>query len=180
MRGFTLIELMVATVILMSFLTLGIPTMQNMIERHHSRTDFYTLRKTLASARGLAQSKSIDVSVCPTQGQSCSSNWDNPITTFHDENFNNMIDDNEEVFFNTTISSRHGYWLKTKSNQNYVRFNPMGHAFSSASTFLYCPFSDHDKLAKSIIINFQGRIRTAPYLNKQGTPYSHYSSINCD
>ena len=180
MRGFTLIELMVATVILMSFLALGLPAMHNMIERHHSRTDFYTFRKTLASARDLAQSKSIDVSVCPTQGQSCSSNWDNPITTFHDANFNNVIDDNEEVFFNTTISSQHGYWLKTKSKQNFVRFNPLGHAFSSASTFLYCPFSDHDKLAKSIVISFQGRIRTAPYLNKQGVPYSHYSSINCD
>ena len=180
MRGFTLIELMVATTILISFLALGVPTMQNLIERHHSRTDFYTLRKTLASARGLAQSKSINVSVCPTQGQSCSSNWNHSITTFHDANLNNVIDDGEEVFFSTSISSRHGYWLKTKAKQNFVRFNPLGHAFSSASTFLYCPFSDHDKLAKSIVISFQGRIRTAAYLNKRGVPYSHYSSINCD
>jgi type IV fimbrial biogenesis protein FimT len=179
-RGFTLIELMVATAIFMSFLALGVPAMQNMIERHNSRTDFYTLRKTLASARGLAQSKSVNISVCPTKGKNCTSNWDNPITTFHDENLNNVIDDNEEVFLSTTISSRHGYWLKTKSKQNYVRFNPLGHAFSSASTFLYCPYSDHDRLAKSIVISFQGRIRTAPYLNKKGVPYSHYSSINCD
>lgn len=180
MRGFTLIELIVSVAILVSFFALGVPKMQGMIERHESRTVFYNLRRTFASARDLAQSMSIDVSVCPIQNTSCSPSWGNPITVFHDQNLNNRIDANEKVFFSTSISSRHGYWLKTKSNQNFVRFNPLGHSFSSASTFLYCPFSDHDNIAKSIVISFQGRIRTASYLNSRGEPYAHFTSINCD
>ncbi|MGR6873373.1 GspH/FimT family pseudopilin [Pseudomonas sp. HK3] len=180
MRGFTLIELMVSTAILASFLALGVPAMQGMIERHESNTAFYNLRRTFANARGLAQDKSINVSVCPIQGADCTSSWDDTVTVFNDRNFNNTVDEDEVVFFSTSISNRHGYWLKTKSNQSYVRFNPLGHAFSSASTFLYCPYSDHDKIAKSIVISFQGRIRTAPYLNKQGIPYAKYSTIDCN
>jgi type IV fimbrial biogenesis protein FimT len=179
-RGFTIIELIVATAILTSFLALGIPTMHNMVERHTSRIVFDDLRRTLAQARGLAQDKLINVSVCPLQGKNCTPNWDKPVTVFNDQNNNNTVDANEEVFFSSDIQTNYGYWKKSKASQNYVRFNPLGHAFSSATTFLYCPFSNHDAMAKSIVISFQGRIRTASYLNEQGQPYAHFSNLNCD
>ena len=180
MRGFTLIELMVSVAILVSFFAFGIPQMQRMIERYESSTKFDTFRKTLIHARSLAQDKSANITLCPLQGTNCSSNWNNPISVFSDSNYNNMLDGNEELYYKTNIHSRHGYWQKTKSNQSYIRFNPLGHAFSSASTFLYCPFSNRDNIAKSIVINFQGRIRTTPYLNNNGSPYAYFTSINCD
>jgi type IV fimbrial biogenesis protein FimT len=179
-RGFTLIELIVSVAILVSFFALGVPKMQGMIERHESSTSFHTLRKALVNARGLAQSKILHVSVCPMENTDCTNNWNGKITIFNDQNLNNSIDPNEELYFNTNIHSRHGYWLKTKPRQTYIRFNPLGHAFSSASTFLYCPFSNLDNIAKSIVISFQGRIRTTPYLNKHGSPYNHFESISCD
>lgn len=180
MRGFTIIELVVAMAILVSFLALGIPKMHGMVERHNSQTVFYSLRRTLAQARGLAQDKLINICVCPLQGSSCSSNWDKPVSVFNDQNANNTLDDGEEIFFNTDVSTTYGFWQKSKASQNYVRFNPLGHAFSSATTFLYCPYSNRDINAKSIVISFQGRIRTAPYLNRNGQPYAHFSSLNCD
>lgn len=180
MRGFTALELIIAMAILMSFLTLGIPKMHALAERHSSQSAFYNLRRTLAQARGLAQDQLISVSVCPLQDNSCTSNWDNPITVFNDENANNTLDAEETIFFTSNIQTQYGYWQKTNHSQGYVRFNPLGHAFSSATTFLYCPFSDHDSVAKSIIVNFQGRIRTSSYLNQQGQPYAQFSNLNCD
>jgi len=178
-RGFTIIELVVAMAILVSFLALGIPKMHSMIERHNSQTVFYSLRRTLAQARGLAQAKLINVTICPLQGENCSSNWQGPVTVFNDENMNSTLDPEDTVFFSADIHTSHGFWQKSKASQNYVRFNPLGHAFSSATTFLYCPYSDNKKIAKSIVISFQGRIRTAPYLNRRGEPYAHFSRLNC-
>ncbi len=179
MRGFTIIELVVAMAILVSFLALGIPKMHSMIERHHVYVDFHQVRKALTSARGIAQKESINVSLCPVKNKSCSSNWQQPLKAFHDRNTNNTIDDDEIVFFTSSMTSDYGYWQKSKESQNFVRFNALGHAFSSASTFLYCPYSVHKRLAKSIVISFQGRIRTASYLNRSGRPYSRFSRLNC-
>lgn len=180
MRGFTLIELMVATAVLASLLALSIPKMQDVLERHSSRVVFHSLRKTLAHARGLAQDKSAHIAVCPLQGNNCSASWDEPITVFNDKNTNNALDADEDIFFSSHINTRYGHWKKSKASQNYVRFNPLGHAFSSATTFLYCPFSNRDQIAKSIVISFQGRIRTASYLNSNGTPYARFANLNCD
>ena len=179
MRGFTIIELVVAMAILVSFLALGIPKMHSMVERHNIYVDFQQVRKALTTARGIAQKESINVSLCPVENKSCSSNWQQPLTAFHDRNANNAIDEDEIVLFTSNMTSDYGYWQKSKATQNFVRFNALGHAFSSASTFLYCPYSEHNTLAKSIVISFQGRIRTAPYLNKQGRPYSRFERLNC-
>lgn len=180
MRGFTLIELIVALAVLGSFLGLGIPAMHNLIERHDSQTAYFSLRRTLQQARIQAQDQLTDVTVCPMKGTACLADWSAPIHVFTDLNFNQTLDEDETLLFIAHIDTRFGYWQKTKAKQNYVRFNPLGHAFSSASTFLYCPYSDHDNLAKSIVISFQGRIRTGQYLSSRGTPYAQFSNMNCN
>lgn len=180
MRGFTLIELMVATAILASFLALGIPKMQSMVERHHMKTTSNTLKRTLVRARELAQTQLSHITICPILGRECHSNWDLPIHVFNDANLNNHLDLEEHLFFITDIQSNTGYWQKSRANQNFVRFNPLGHAFSSASTFLLCPHSGHLDLAKSLVINFQGRIKSEQYLNNQGNPYAKFSNLNCE
>lgn len=58
MRGFTALELIIAMAILMSFLTLGIPKMHALAERHSSQSAFYNLRRTLAQARGWPKTNS--------------------------------------------------------------------------------------------------------------------------
>ncbi len=179
MRGFTLIELMVALVILGAFLALGIPAMNQLHERYDSRAAYFRLQQVLTNARIKSLEEVTELTVCPMSEKTCSNNWDDPIHVFEDTNLNQTLDDNEKLYFVAHIDSRFGYWQKTKANQNYVRFNELGHAFSSASTFLYCPFSDRDSLAKSIVINFQGRIRTGHYLNSRGVPYAAFNNINC-
>ncbi|GAA6135877.1 GspH/FimT family pseudopilin [Oceaniserpentilla sp. 4NH20-0058] len=180
MRGFTLLELLVAMTILVSFLGLGIPKLNHFIDRHQAHTDILTLRRVLFQARSTAQHTSSHITVCPTRHNACSDDWQDPIRVFQDINLNNILDEDEVIYSTTDLSSNMGYWKKSKAKQNFVRFNPLGHAFSSASTFLYCPYSKHYELAKSIIINFQGRIRIDDYLNSKGSPYSKYQRYACE
>lgn len=180
MKGFTLLELILSMAILASFLGLGIPKIHQQIDRYSSHTNILSLRNTLNSARGLARSRSEHITVCPTNGTACSNNWEDPIRVFNDLNLNQVIDEDETLFFTTYLDADNGYWRKSKTRQSFVRFNHLGHAFSSASTFVYCPYSQRYQYAKSIIINFQGRIKIADYLNTRGIPYAKYENIACE
>ena len=180
MRGFTLLELIVALAILGAFFGLGIPKLHQFFDRHTSHTNILTLRNTLSAARNLAQTRSEHITVCPMADVACTNNWKQPLKVFNDLNLNQTLDEDETLFLTTYLDHDHGEWHKTKAKQTYVRFNHLGHAFSSASTFLYCPHSNQYQHAKSIIINFQGRIKIADYLNSRGTPYARYESILCN
>ena len=180
MRGFTLIELIVVTAILIITLFIGIPNFRVMLENHHSRISLFTLRKILHHSRTLALEYQVEVTVCPLVNHQCTNDWSNALTAFNDVNKNRILDDNEHVFVTVQNPVRYGYWQKKKITQNYVKFTSLGHAFGSATTFLYCPNSGHNSAAKQLVISFQGRVRTDSYLSNRGTPYASLEPLSCD
>lgn len=179
MRGFTLIELIIALAILCAFLGLGIPKIHALAERYETNNRIVALYNTLTHARSLAKSRSLHITACPSRQSICSGDWSNPVIVFNDQDLNNQLDENEELFFRTHLETNYGYWVKSKAIQPYVRFDTSGYAFSSASTFLFCPYSLQYQLAKTIVINFQGRTRIGDYVNKEGKPYSKYRHLSC-
>ncbi len=178
-RGFTLIELLITTTILSVLLSVGIPSFRGMVENQQAKTSLSVLRKTLHQARTIALEQMRAIIVCPMQNNNCVNDWGQPLAVFTDINNNYQLDSNESLHLKLSNEDPHGYWQKKRASQNYIRFNSRGHAFSSATTFLYCPNSGKTSYAKQLIINFQGRIRIDTYLNHLGTPHPNVHPLSC-
>ncbi len=179
MKGFTLIELMASAAILTILLTVGMPSLGNLLDNYHAKTTLSVLQNTLQQARSLALSNSQYTLVCPMTDNECVADWNQPLSIFTDLNNNKTLDDGDIFHLRVGNENTHGFWQKKRISQNYIKFTPQGHAFSSATTFLYCPHSGKQNHAKQLVINFQGRIRINSYLSQQGTPYTSISPLTC-
>lgn len=179
MRGFTLIELMVVVLVLGLIFGVGLPKISYLIDRYQSDTavkDFYRL---LMMTRTTALENSKSFTLCVLDRNHCSPIWNGTITIFEDTNENAILDSGESVLWSTPAFSKYGTWTKKRATQPFVRFNESGHAFSSATTFLFCPDSGEYSYAKQVVISFQGRVRIQPYLSSLGTPYASVNPLSC-
>ncbi len=179
MKGFTLIELMVSTVILGILLSTATPAFNHLLDNFHAKHALSSLTNALTHARMLALKNELNITVCPMQKKQCTYDWSQPLAIFTDLNQNLQLDRHETLHISISNQIKDGYWQKKKSKNNYIRFNPLGHAFSSATSFLYCPDSGKNKYAKQLVISFQGRIRTNHYLSRRGTPYAALAPLSC-
>jgi type IV fimbrial biogenesis protein FimT len=179
MKGLTLIELMASMAILSIVLSTGLPAMSGLFESYRAKTSLFSLRTALMSARTIALTNTQETIICPVKDLQCVSDWSQPLVIFTDINRNFTIEPDETIHLTVSNEIQQGYWQKKKSNQHYIRFTPQGHAFSSATTFLYCPSSGKKAHAKQLVINFQGRIRTNSYLSKLGTPFAAVAPLSC-
>jgi len=178
-RGFTLIELIVSLAIFSIILGVGVPRINHILENQHAKGSLFTLRKAMQNARSIALNKAQETLVCPLKASSCTNDWSQPLAVFHDQNKNLKLDSTETLHFKLSNEVNHGFWQKKRVKANYIKFTPRGYAFSSATTFLYCPNSGDHQTAKQLVINFQGRIRVNSYLNNSGSPYSSLSPLSC-
>lgn len=179
MKGLTLIELMAAVAILTIILSVAVPNTSYLLEKYQADIAISNLKSILMRSRGLALEQEIAVTICPIQNNQCSQSWNDTITAFSDNNNNQVIDQEEHIFFSTQMSASSGSWQKKRINTPYMKFSPQGHAFSTATTFLFCPYSENTRLAQQLVINFQGRIRVNNYLSSNGTPYASISPLDC-
>jgi prepilin-type N-terminal cleavage/methylation domain len=178
-KGFTIIELLVSTTIIGILLSAAAPSLNLLFDRFHARYALSSLRDAFTHARTLALKSGASITVCPMQTTQCGHDWDQPLAIFMDLNQNLRLDPNETLHVSISNQITHGYWQKKKSKNNYIRFNPLGHAFSSATSFVYCPNSGRNDYAKQLVISFQGRIRTNHYLSSRGTPYAALAPLSC-
>jgi type IV fimbrial biogenesis protein FimT len=178
-KGLTIIELLVSISILTIILSSGWPNMQALVQKYQAQTAVATLKRIFIHARTTAFVAEKSVTVCPIKDHQCINDWSKPISVFTDKNSNKVVDTDEFIHFKAHVMVPTGYWQKKRASAPYVKFNPLGHAFSSATTFLYCPYSGGFNHARQLIINFQGRIRSQAYLSSRGTPYSRVSPLSC-
>jgi len=179
MRGFTLIELVASTATLAIILSAGTPALISMIENHYATTSLSSLRTTLMSARNIALINTQETTVCPMKNDACVNDWNQPLAVFADINSNLELEPNESLHLIVSNEIHRGHWQKKRSSMYYIKFSPQGHAFSSATTFLYCPDSGKGTHAKQLVISFQGRIRTNSYLSSGGAPYAALAPLSC-
>ncbi len=179
MRGFTLIELVASTATLAIILTAGVPALTSLLDSHYAKTSLSSLRSTLMSARNIALIRTQETIVCPMENNACVNNWNQPLVVFSDINDNLKLEPDETIHLIVSNEINRGYWQKKRSSMHYIKFSPQGHAFSSATTFLYCPDSGQATHAKQLVISFQGRIRTNSYLSNRGAPYAALAPLSC-
>ena len=179
MRGLTLIELMAAVAIITISVTFGIPSFFETLDKYRAKSEISSFEKTIRKSRWLALNLGEEISICPLSGSSCSTFWNQSLTVFSDRNRNSKLDTGEDIHFVQDRTNSRGRWKKRSNIKNIIRLTPNGYAFAYASTWIFCPQSKNWRHARQLVINLQGRVRIAPYLNKNGTPYATLKDLQC-
>jgi type IV fimbrial biogenesis protein FimT len=104
-RGFTLIELMTAVLVLAILLGMGIPSYRDMARNNRVTTSANDLVTSLSMARSESLRRSVPVSVCAsTDGETCvtanattTTDWTTGWIAFKDVNSNGTFDAGDEV-----------------------------------------------------------------------------------
>lgn len=98
-QGFTLIEMLMAIVILAIALTIGVPSMSKQIEKSRQNGLSTGLQQTVRLATTQALAKSRNVVLCPSaNGESCSSSsWDSGYIVFVDNNGDKAVDNDDDI-----------------------------------------------------------------------------------
>ena len=167
-QGFTLIELLTMLVIIMVLTMVAIPSFKHMYHASNSTAIINQILGVTKLARSTAVSEKTTTTLCPSlDGLTCSGQWQDGVLLFTDANTNSRLDGNDHIirFYQPFIETGSLNW---RSLRNKIQFASTGLPKGSVGSFVYCP-NDHNPLyAKSMIISFQGRIRSGQDLNQDG------------
>lgn len=167
--GFTLIELMVTISVAAILLTVGIPSMLDLIKTNRRAAAANSLVAEIQRARGTAASRGLVTMLChSTDSSSCSGqadpDWANGWILFIDDNQdatndptdgNGIKDAGEDVV--STIAARNGVTMP--SNRSEFRFNPGFQSSGTiAGTVAVC-VEKNNASARWIVVSTLGRPR---------------------
>lgn len=158
--GFTLVELMVAIVLISVIASYAIPSMGNLVDnsrRHSAVSDMVTL---INLARNTAIMDQLTVTVCPLDANNtCTDSWNTlPITVFYDPNANRVLAHESDIVRVSNLA-KGGRWNANTANRPYLRFFPSGMASYAIGNMIWCPDDNDSHLAAQIIVNMGGRLR---------------------
>lgn len=162
-KGMTLLEMLITLAIAAIVLTVVAPSVQTIIAKNRTTSEINELSAVIQFARFTAIDELSTAVVCPAGNYAtCSTNWNEPKIVFLDDNGNGSRDTAEPLLLSTTgISSSN-----TMTGPNTpISFFDSGSTNASVSIKI-CPNSNDAKLARSININGQGRVRVSIDSNK--------------
>lgn len=167
-RGFTLVELMVAMVVLAVLVTAAIPSFQASAARARVKSRTNDLIATLAAARSEAIRRGKRVTVCSSaDGASCTAGkWADGYVVFEDEDHDTDLDTGETILNSQTGASSGLLILTSTGGNSYVSFGSDGRskdASAGAVNYVLRVCHGFDKLdnkerSQDIDVSTTGRI----------------------
>ena len=170
-NGFTLIEMLVAVLIVGVLLLVAAPGFSDLISNNRMVSEVYLMRATLSHARSEALARRAPVVVCPTtDGLACadSNDWSSGYMTFVDTDDNNVADptDPDEDIIQWEARQSPVDILFDNATKR-VRFGGQGVALGFEGTFTFCDSRGAGD-ARALILNPVGSLRAA--LDIDATP----------
>ena len=173
--GFTLVELMIASALIVILLTSALPSMLSMINQHQVAGELNEMRRALAIARQHAIDTQVSTSVCAKDLSkstiSCGTNWNAEKIVFSDVNRNGLYDGKDELLYNTS-STAVGFSLS--STQNLYTFVNNGTLLqddtgdSGYATLKLCDKSKEKALSRALFVYPWGKVSLSQDNNKDG------------
>ena len=166
-RGWTLVELMLALLILVSTLVLGTPLMQSVVQdnRLWAASSRFLLALSLARSEAILRNRT--VSICPsslyrTRLARCYGTYADGWIVFTNANRDRVIDDATDTVLRGfeglppgyAVANRHG----NRTVSTLINFNPDGTA-NVNRTLRFCPPQSASRASISIVLNMVGRAR---------------------
>ncbi len=159
--GFTLIEILVSLAILLSLITIGIPSLNNFIIYMRVDNEISAMHRMLLLARNSAINNELYVTLCPlNSAKKCTTDWSKKLSVFNDINKNRRYEANiGESIIKTKSAIRPSDKLQYGKGRNALVYGPTGHLviWGGNATFKYCPKNHADK-SRGLVISTSGRV----------------------
>jgi type IV fimbrial biogenesis protein FimT len=162
-RGFTLVELMIAIAVGAIILVAALPSFSAVLHKNRISTATSQLYVSLNTARSEAIKRRESVSVCPsTDSSSCDTSdidWSDGWLIFEDPDEDRLRQSGESII--RLVESLHsGIDIAVENNvESGVKFNPTGDAFGTFGEFRIC-HSNSNVSSKAIRVSATGRVES--------------------
>lgn len=170
-KGFTLVELMITLGILVILLAIGVPAMQQFLQKRQALARSDNFISTMKYARSEAIKRGKRVTVCRTTTAdsvtpSCdttSTNWSSGWLVFEDTAPIGAFDHTKEILFKVQqgMPGPGSIVFRPSASQTSISFTADGLAVGSQSSFVINPDSDTSSITgkRCVAISLMGRVR---------------------
>lgn len=167
-QGFTVIEMLLALVVLIVLNAFAVPAMSEMLHSVRLSSATQSLVASLQLTRIEAIKRSRRVVLCKSaNGENCSrtGGWEQGWIVFQDSNNNATVDAGEIILHREQPLTGNVRLTGNNTVVSYVSYTPFGQtnltngAFQ-AGTLTVCPSSGPSSMARQIVISSTGRVRT--------------------
>lgn len=168
MRGFSIVELMIAIVILGILMGIGIPAFQSTVKNNRMTSNLNAFITSLNQARSEAVKQNQEVVVCTsTDGTSCAgnTNWENGWVVFVDRDNDGTIDGGNACGSGATddciltVQSALNTSITLRSTGSSISYFGSGSS-NGADTFTICDDRGASE-ATAVVVSSTGRPRTS-------------------
>lgn len=175
LRGFTLIELIIALLIGAIITALSAP-MGNMVKSNNTSSVAYEFTSALNFARSEAIKRGNRVTVCRTiNGSRCEGLpdingqkvWDSGWIIFSDQNGNGQFNPTQDEILRVHGPIADGYSLRSNARVR-VTYKPMGISPGYMDSWTVCAPGANPGHTKGIVVAYTGRVRFAKDTNDNG------------
>ena len=169
-RGYTLMEMLVASTILLIVCGMAVPAFSGAVRRTQSESTIYSLANASQRARNMAISQRQPAVFCAmANAQTCGDDWTRGAMVFVDANDNRIVDSDEHIDTQlpaTPTGSK--LVMRAALGKQYLRFMPNGMLENTAGSIIYCPPGGTARDARNIIFSRNGRLRFGGDKNHDG------------
>ena len=168
--GFTLIESLIALVIVSILVSFMAPSFADLIQRSRATTVHNWIVTSIMVARQTAVTYSTLTTLCPSStGLTCGGQWHDGSIVFLDRNKNAQVDSEDRVikWFQFPLEGGTVKWRSFR-NRNYLQITSMGYTNFQNGNFIYCPADQDPRFRRQIVINMIGRARSVHDVDNDG------------
>ena len=169
-KGFTIVELLIGIAIISILTAIAGPNLSQFIVQSRIDNEISEIHRLVLTARNSAINSGENVTLCPLNGTTCSSNWHNELSVFinNEGNLanNNIYDSvNEEL---VKVKGKIASGDTLTFSQSLIIFAPTGRLVSGGnSNFNYCP-KGNSNLSRGVEISLSGRVYTTADTDNDG------------
>jgi len=162
-HGFTLVECLLAAVILTSLARLALPGLDQVVRHRQGSLVLQRLANSIFLARTAAARFGAMAVLCPSvDGTRCGGAWHDGVLVFLDRNDDQGPDQGEAIIDYLRFESLPGtlQWRAFRSKP-YLQITPLGFTRYQNGSFTWCDQQRRPDSAHQLILNRTGRVRFA-------------------